>query len=79
MGRSLVVDPECKIQASLDDSEPDIINVDFDLDEVKRVRAEGTAGTNRMWSQFRPEDPAIPLEVYEGAIDPKLWEPTGQK
>ena len=79
MGRSLVVDPECKIQASLDDSEPDIINVDFDLDEVKRVRAEGTAGTNRIWSQFNPEDPAIPLEVYEGAIDPKLWEPTGQK
>ena len=73
MGRSLAVDPECKIQATLDDSEPDIINVDFDLDEVKRVRAEGTAGTNRMWSQFRPEDPAIPLEVYEGAIDPKLW------
>ena len=79
MGRSLVVDPECKILASLDDSEPDIINVDFDLDEVKRVRAEGTAGTNRMWSQFRPEDLSIPLEIYGGAIDPKLWEPTGQK
>lgn len=54
MGRSLVVDPEGKILASFDDSEPDIINVDFDLDEVKRVRAEETAGTNRMWSQFRP-------------------------
>ena len=79
MGRSLVVDPECKIQASLDDSEPDIINVDFVLDEVKRLRAEGTAGTNRIWSQFNPEDPAIPLEIYGGAIDPKLWEPTGQK
>ena len=73
MGRSLIVDPECKIQATLDDSEPDIINVDFDLDEVKRVRAEGTAGTNRMWSQFRPEDLSIPLEIYGGAIHPKLW------
>lgn len=79
MGRSLVVDLEGKILASIDDSELDINNDDFDLAEIKRVRAEGTAGTNRMWSQFRPEDPAIPLEVYEGAIDPKLWEPTGQK
>ena len=74
MGRNLVVDPESKILASVDNSELEFINVDIDLDEVKRGRAKGTAGTNRMWSQFRPEDSAIPLKIYRGAIDPKLWE-----
>ena len=43
------------------------------LEEVERVRTFGTAGLNRMWSQYRDEDPVLKLPMYEGRIDPRKW------
>ncbi|WP_417563591.1 carbon-nitrogen hydrolase family protein [Microbacterium sp.] len=73
-GQSIVVDPEGGVlaQAGVD---PDVLRVDLDLDHVDRVRAHGTAGSNRMWSQFLPTDAALALPLYEGRIDPHRWEP----
>lgn len=73
-GQSIVVDPEGAIlaQAGVD---PETLFVTLDLDEVARVRAHGTAGSNRMWSQFLPTDHALDLPLYEGRIDPHRWEP----
>ena len=47
----------------------------IDLDDVTRVRADGTAGVNRMWSQFTPEDPTLELPIYNGRISPGRWTP----
>jgi predicted amidohydrolase len=75
-GQSLIVDPEGEIVVRAAGEAPEILAAELDLDAVARVRAEGTAGVNRMWSQFRPGEPAIELPVYQGRIDPARWEPS---
>lgn len=75
MGESLVVDPEGRVIATAPGAEPSAIAVELDLAEVDRVREHGTAGVNRMWSQFHPGEPAIDLPVYRGRIDPATWNP----
>ncbi len=47
----------------------------LDLGHVDRVRRFGTAGLNRMWSQYRPEDRTVELPMYAGRIDPATWAP----
>lgn len=75
MGRSIIVDPEGEALAEAPDAAPALLAADLDLAAVARVRTHGTAGVNRMWSQFRPGEPAIPLPVYQGRIDPATWQP----
>jgi predicted amidohydrolase len=74
-GRSILVDPEGAVIAESLVADPEVLRADLDLAHVARVRAEGTAGVDRMWSQFRPGDAPIPLPLYAGRIDPATWEP----
>lgn len=74
-GRSLVVDPEGGVLAESADAAETLLVVDLDVGHVARVRAGGTAGVNRMWSQFRPGDEPIELPLYAGRIDPATWHP----
>jgi predicted amidohydrolase len=75
MGHSLMVDPEGLVLETADHDDFEVLVHDIDLDHVTRVREIGTAGTNRMWSQFLPEDSRIPLPLYNGYINPKTWKP----
>ncbi|WP_083664974.1 carbon-nitrogen hydrolase family protein [Kocuria sp. CNJ-770] len=74
-GQSLIVDPEGRILASSADDRPELLAADLDLTHVERVRAEGTEGINRMWSQFRAGESPIDLPVYGGRMDPATWTP----
>lgn len=74
-GQSLVVDPDGVVLAHAAHDRPEVMMPDIDLDRVTAIRREGTAGINRMWSQFRPGDRRIPLSVYDGRIDPDTWNP----
>ncbi|MGN6427817.1 MAG: carbon-nitrogen hydrolase family protein [Leifsonia sp.] len=74
-GRSIVVDPEGAVLAESPGDEETVLTTAIDLDHVARVREHGTAGVNRMWSQFRPGDAEIPLPLYGGRIDPATWAP----
>lgn len=74
-GQSVCVDPE---GAVLEQSgrEPSTIVIRLDLDEVTRVRTQGTAGLNRLWAQLRDDDDEpIALPAYGGAMTPGLWDP----
>ena len=75
-GRSIVVDPEGDILAEDEGAEPATLVVEIDTDAVARARRDGTAGTNRMWSQFRAGDRPIELPLYGGRIDPARWTPS---
>ena len=75
LGGSLVVGPEGEILVKAQGAAEEVLNVVIDLERVRKIRDEGTAGENRMWSQFRPGDPVIPLSIYEGRINPSTWEP----
>lgn len=75
-GRSIVVDPEGTVLAEVPDAAPALMAVDLDLDAVCRVRTHGTAGVNRMWSQFRPGEQPIALPIYQGQINPDIWTPS---
>lgn len=75
MGRSLIVDPEGAVLVESTGDARQVLRRTLDLDAVSRVHEHGTAGTNRMWSQFRDGDAAIPLPLYAGRIDPATWYP----
>lgn len=78
VGGSILVDPEGRVRAQAEGSaEAELTDV-LDLDEVTRVREHGTCGLNRMWAQFTDQDPAIPLPLYDGRIDPHRWAPRGR-
>jgi len=72
-GQSLIVDPEGRIRARMSGATSGILTDVLNIDEVERVRTFGTAGLNRMWSQFREDDPVLELPMYEGRIDPRKW------
>ncbi|WP_223691321.1 carbon-nitrogen hydrolase family protein [Leifsonia poae] len=74
-GRSLIVDPEGAVRAVSPDAGATVLTDTIDLAAVERVRENGTAGYNRMWSQFRPGDAPIELPLYDGRIDPSTWQP----
>lgn len=73
-GRSIAVDPEGLVLGEAGLGE-DTIVVRMDPARVQRIREVGTAGTNRVWSQFRSEDTPIPLPLYDGTLDPVRWSP----
>lgn len=75
-GRSIIVDPEGHVIAEATTADPTILTAQLDLSAVEHVRHNGTAGLNRMWSQFRPGESPIELPVYQGRIDPATWTPT---
>ncbi|UQS26667.1 carbon-nitrogen hydrolase family protein [Amycolatopsis thermalba] len=74
-GRTIAVDPEGLVRCQTSGSSPETLTDVLDLDAVTRVRAHGTCGLNRMWSQARPGDPVVPLPLYDGRIEPSRWEP----
>lgn len=74
-GRSLIADPEGGVVAESAGDAPELLPAELDLGAVERARTHGTAGVNRMWSQFHPGEPAIELPVYQGRIDPAYWTP----
>ncbi|MGQ5637907.1 MULTISPECIES: carbon-nitrogen hydrolase family protein [unclassified Streptomyces] len=72
-GRSLLVDPQGNVRSeAAGDSDTTLTDV-IDLDEVANVRRLGTAALNRPWQQFRPDDQALALPLYQGRIDPATW------
>ena len=73
-GYSIVVDPEGHVMAD-PGAEPAMIPITIDLDEVNRVRRDGTCGENRIWAQFRAGEAPIALPAYAGRIDPADWNP----
>lgn len=75
-GRSLVVDPEGRVRTEAGEAATVLTDV-LDLDDVTRVRRHGTAGLNRVWSQFTDADRPIDLPLYQGRIDPGRWRPAG--
>lgn len=73
-GRSIAVDPEGLVLGEAGLGE-DTVVVRVDAGRIRRVRTEGTAGTNRVWAQLKPGDAPIPLPMYNGVLDPALWPP----
>jgi predicted amidohydrolase len=73
VGQSLVVDPEGLVRVAAPSEAPTVLTDVLDLDHVARARQFGTAGLNRMWDQFRPDDEPVALPLYEGRIDPARW------
>lgn len=71
MGQSLIVDPEGHVRAHMPGATAGTLTDVLNTDEVQRVRTFGTAGVNRMWSQFRKGDPVLELPMYRGRLDPK--------
>jgi predicted amidohydrolase len=78
-GRSIIVDPEGLVRTQAPSEAATILTDVIDFDEVDRVRTYGTCGLNRLWSQFRPDDPVIELPAYGGAFVPTRWEPSHQQ
>ncbi|GAB3003795.1 carbon-nitrogen hydrolase family protein [Amycolatopsis acidiphila] len=76
LGRSLLVDPEGRVRVEAAGVETTVLTDVPDLDEVANVRRFGTAGLNRMWNQFEPGEPPLPLPLYAGELDPARWSPT---
>ncbi|GHH87496.1 hydrolase [Streptomyces sulfonofaciens] len=78
-GRSLVVDPEGRVRTEAPDAGATVLTDVLDLDDVTRVRTFGTAGLNRMWSQFTDADAPVDLPLYGGRIDPRTWSPAHRR
>jgi predicted amidohydrolase len=74
-GRTTVVDPEGDVLQQSPGDAPQVFYQQLDLGQVERVRDHGTAGTNRMWSQFLPSDPQLEMPLYQGRINPATWNP----
>ncbi|GLW11171.1 hypothetical protein Misp01_62990 [Microtetraspora sp. NBRC 13810] len=75
MGMSLITDPEGRVRNEVAHAGEAVLTDVIDLDDVTRVRRYGTAGLNRMWSQFRPDDSPIDLPLYQGRLHPRRWRP----
>jgi predicted amidohydrolase len=74
-GDSLLVGPEGDVLGALPGPDDGVLAHTIDLDEVARVRRDGTTGTNRMWAQFTSADAPLDLPLYQGRIDPDRWPP----
>lgn len=75
MGRSLIVDPEGRVRVEARSEAATMLTDVLDFDDVSRVRTYGTAGVNRMWDFFSPDDDVLDLPLYQGRIEPARWAP----
>ena len=75
MGRSLLVDPDGDVVDQILDDSNTVMQTIIDFDRVAQIRQNGTAGVNRMWDQFLPNDPVINFPIYAGRINPRTWRP----
>ena len=75
VGDSVLVDTEGELLDVCRGDEEALLTHTIDLDMVDHVRRIGTAGSNRLWEQFRPDDDDIPLPLYEGHISAARWHP----
>ncbi len=73
VGRSLLVDPQGRVLTHAPGAEECVLSDVIDLEESRRVRRYGTAGLNRVWEQFLPEDAPLNLPLYGGTINPHTW------
>lgn len=73
-GRSIIVDAEGEILAEAGPEEMTLV-ASMASGRILETRAYGTAGLNRPWEQFRPDDAQIRLPMYEGVIAPSRWSP----
>jgi predicted amidohydrolase len=73
-GQSMVVDPEGHVLLQAGDGPAALTHVLL-LDQVDVTRQYGTAGMNRLWSQFTESDDAVLLPAYGGRLDPREWRP----
>lgn len=74
-GQSIITGPEGEVISEATGSDEMVLVCDFTRSTVARVRSVGTAGTNRMWDQFLPDDKKISLPIYNGYINPHNWNP----
>ncbi|MHB9758254.1 carbon-nitrogen hydrolase family protein [Streptomyces sp. BYX5S] len=65
VGQSTVVDPEGIVRQQAGPGEEILVDV-LDLDAVTRVRAYGSAGLNRPWTQLARYGMAVKLPMYGG-------------
>jgi predicted amidohydrolase len=79
VGQSVIVDPEGRVRVQSPSAESVLLTDVIDLDAVSLVREYGTAGTNRMWDQFRSTDSTIELPMYDGRINPSTWKPAADR
>ncbi|GAA3576048.1 hypothetical protein GCM10022222_70950 [Amycolatopsis ultiminotia] len=75
MGESILVDPEGMVLGQVPGAEPGVLARTIDLDDVARVRRDGTAGVTRVWDHFAPGDSPLELPLYQGRIEPGRWRP----
>ncbi|HEY8753217.1 MAG TPA: carbon-nitrogen hydrolase family protein [Arthrobacter sp.] len=78
-GKSLIVDPEGTVRVEATSENATVLTDVLDLGHVERVRQFGTAGLNRMWSQFRDGDAPLALPMYQGTLDPRSWDPAARR
>lgn len=71
-GRSVISDPEGRVRLEAGTA-PEVLTDVIDLDAVSHLHTYGTAGVNRMWSQFLDGDQPLELPLYNGRIDPERW------
>ncbi|MEV7565398.1 carbon-nitrogen hydrolase family protein [Streptomyces tanashiensis] len=65
VGQSAIVDPEGIVRQQAGPGEEVLVDV-IDLDTVTRVRAYGSAGINRPWSQLARYGESVSLPMYGG-------------
>lgn len=71
VGLSAIVDPEGRLLGGSSDASPQVLSGEIDLSEAQRVQHNGTVGLNRVWHQQQPDDDAIILPFYDGALSPE--------
>jgi predicted amidohydrolase len=74
-GQSIITGPEGEVISEATGTDEMVLICDFTRSAVAHVRSGGTAGTNRMWDQFQPDDKKISLPIYNGYINPRNWNP----
>lgn len=78
-GQSIYVGPEGEVLAQIPHAEPEVTHLVLDLDRVREVRTNGTAGINRIWEQLRDDDDPIDLPVYGGRMAHANWRPRARE
>lgn len=78
-GQSILADPQGIVRFQAPSESVAYLTDVIDFDVVRQTREFGTAGLNRLWSQFKPGDPVLRLPAYNGTLDPARWNPSGHE